>query len=362
MIRINFFVLFYIVFLLSLRSANASWLCKETSAVANGDYITTCGIASNSDLQKSRDLAFNAAESEFKRFCNPNPHCRDKEFKVEPMRVDCTQKDNIWTCYRALGFTILKEKKKNITVDIGHAKKDLKLKEMELQRLKDQLSILEKSKKIDDEVQKVQKSIAKYEADTILLKDKVSPESINGQEYNYVREKYDVSFKLSGLYYSFSSENIDYNIYGLGFKLEKRFFQRVGLNIGYEWGSNFKTTDDFPDNSTPNLSKAERGYTKVNKTSIGMTIYPYKNFYLSGEVGYINYETQFTTVQYTALGVKGSEKESTTTGKTNFQKVAIGYDSLADTSRGTGFFFEIGALKDDSKTNPHLGLGINLGF
>ena len=355
-------IILILTFLVGFNSIASNWLCKETSAVADKNFITTCGIASNTDLQKSRDLAFKAAENEFYRFCNPSPHCRDNEFKVEPMRVDCSQKGNVWTCYRALGFTLLDLKKRNVVVDIYQTKKDLELKEIELQKLKEHLATLEKSKKVDDQIVEVQKNIAKYEADTILLKNKVSPESIKRQEYNYIRENYDVSFKLSSLYYSFSSEGVDYNNYGIGLMFEKRFFQRIGFNIGYEWGADFKATNDFPSNSTPNSSEVERGYTKVNKTSIGMTIYPYENFYLSGEVGYINYETQFTTVQYTALGIKGREKESSTTGKTNFQKVAIGYDSLADTSKGTGFFFEIGALKDESKINPHVGLGINLGF
>jgi hypothetical protein len=343
-------------------NAEASWLCKETAAVANGDSITTCGIASDKDQQKARDKAFESAKEEYFRFCDPSPNCRDYEFKVEPMRVDCTNKDMTWTCYRALGFTVLKQKKKNISVDIEKTKKELTLKENQLEKLKKRLSILEKSKKVDDELLAVKNKIIEFEADTITLKDKVSPSSMKDQQYKYIRDQYDISFKLSTLYYSFSTSDQDFNLYGIGLKLEKRFFKKIGLNIGYEWGSDFNAQDDFKSNSIPNSTKTEIGITKVNKASIGVTVYPYKSFYLSGELGTIDYETQSTTASYTALGVKGSERKSFSKGTVSFQKIAIGYDSLADNNQGTGFYYEIGALKSESEVSPNINIGINFGF
>jgi hypothetical protein len=215
---------------------------------------------------------------------------------------------------------------------------------------------------VNDEVVQVRNQIASHEAATISLEDRVAPTSIENQNYSYIRDKFDVSLKLSSLYYSFESDQHKFNIFGLGIKLEKRFFKRIGLSIGYEWGSDFNKQDEFQSNSTPSSTKTEIGITKSNKTSLGLTFYPYQNFYLSGEVGKINYETESTTANYTILGVKGSESKSISKGTLNFQKIAIGYDSLADQKDDMGFYFEVGILKQGSITYPHMSTGINIGF
>jgi len=61
---------------------------------------------------KARKDALNAAFDEFDHVCRDSIDCRDYEKVIEPMRTECIRgKDQIYTCYRAMDFTITNTKK-----------------------------------------------------------------------------------------------------------------------------------------------------------------------------------------------------------------------------------------------------------
>ena len=102
---------FFLILLASLTShpalAEDQWFCKEGASRMLGEVMESCGIAKSADEAEARKKALDGAFEEFDRICRESANCRDYEKTVEPMRTECIKgKDDQFTCYRALDFTI----------------------------------------------------------------------------------------------------------------------------------------------------------------------------------------------------------------------------------------------------------------
>jgi hypothetical protein len=93
-------------------SAEDQWFCREGASRSLGDVLETCGIGKSKEEATARKSALDAAFDEFDRICKESVTCRDYEKTVVPMRTECLQsKDEQFTCYRAVDFTVTSQKK-----------------------------------------------------------------------------------------------------------------------------------------------------------------------------------------------------------------------------------------------------------
>jgi hypothetical protein len=92
--------------------AEDQWFCREGASRLLGDVMESCGIGKSPDEGTARKNALDGAFEEFDRICRESANCRDYEKTVVPMRTECIQgKDQAFTCYRALDFTVTTQKK-----------------------------------------------------------------------------------------------------------------------------------------------------------------------------------------------------------------------------------------------------------
>jgi hypothetical protein len=92
--------------------AEDQWFCREGASRLLGDVMESCGIGKSPDEATARKNALDGAFEEFDRICRESANCRDYEKTVVPMRTECIQgKDQAFTCYRALDFTVTTQKK-----------------------------------------------------------------------------------------------------------------------------------------------------------------------------------------------------------------------------------------------------------
>ena len=105
-------LLFVFCFPFQTAFAEDQWFCKEGASRQLGEVLESCGIAKSKDEAEARKKALDGAFEEFDRICRESANCRDYEKTVEPMRTECIKgKDEQFTCYRALDFTVTHQKK-----------------------------------------------------------------------------------------------------------------------------------------------------------------------------------------------------------------------------------------------------------
>lgn len=99
-----------LVMLANSALAGENWLCKEATSVRRGNDIEACGVATSTDLNKAKNMAFDNAKSEFNKVCGSSGDCYGHQISVNPKRTTCDTFNGAYTCYRLLEFNIGKMK------------------------------------------------------------------------------------------------------------------------------------------------------------------------------------------------------------------------------------------------------------
>ena len=98
----------FIVFL-SLQ-AHADWFCTEGSGRrVSENSFEICGVAEDQTESLARALAFDAAKTEFTKFCTEDVKCKTSSKSLELKRTECKKSPTGYKCYRMLEYTLTVE-------------------------------------------------------------------------------------------------------------------------------------------------------------------------------------------------------------------------------------------------------------
>lgn len=366
--------LIFIILLTMAVEVRGEWLCKDASSVSYGNSILACGVGSDVDLQKARDISRESAVKEFNRLCSLSK-CKEYESIVIPKRTDCHNKNGTYQCYRALEFQILSTLKKDIVVDVAHVNSLIKNKEAELRELETALVSLESLNRLDKKVaiakekkEQLESKLDQLSSESIELEQKINHEVIENQAYKYTHLLYKHNLRVGINYHGYKFSNSDEVNLGVNLSYEWRPFYYIGLVLGYTWGGDFngdllRSDGDVPPDGPSNSTQTFKGEMKFSETSVGLIMYPqFHGLYFKGQIGFLEAEREQYSVDYGPLGTRLSTSSTKITYNEKSYSILIGLDRRED-YKGFGWFVELGAgsLGGDSVV-PVGQVGLNFGF
>lgn len=335
-------LIFIIVLCLPL-CAHAEWLCREASSSADDNIFYSCGVSTSKNLYDARKDSLIHAKEEFKAFCDESSHCKNNEYIITPMRTDCNQSDDTYTCYRGLKYRILDKKRDYSNISISELKEDIEKKEQLLQTLNQKLDGLNQIKELDSKIEKFE-DIDNLELNIGKLQSKLNywPKGKAGIQLFYLQ-----------IPFSYSNDAL----FGIGPEYERLIFKDIigiKLNVSYLMG--LSTKDDLPERGTANTSSNPDYHShKGIDANISLPIH-IKYITLAPKFGHTSVSYKSTTKSYNNFGVALNELSIRQKFDDNYVGLNLRYNNK--------FFFDIEPRKytKSNKTIIKIGLGINIDF
>jgi len=322
----------FLVVIIANNGNATDWLCTGTASTRHGKVYTVCGVGEALSLQIARDKSLESAQREFRSLCQASTDCRSYEAIARPMRTECRQRDDIYSCYRAVEFKITNISKKDIEVDLVSIKAKVAEKEIELTSLRGMLRAKKRLHSIEQNLQ-----LAKAELELSQLQEKQSPARALESGYSVKRYKthVDLGFNASQIAVG------DKSVVGLGFSiaLERTLIDDlVGLRVSWQNSTEPKadSLEDQPNTGPPSTSTIFD--TGVDSSSFSLSIPFYlSSWYVGPTIGRSSIKFDRKTIEFGIIGIANTTNVENIKSKTNYYGAEFGYVSKPDYYSGLGW-------------------------
>jgi hypothetical protein len=280
----------------------ADWFCKEATSKAMGNTFYACGHSLAKSLTEARENSLRAAKREFESFCSDSSNCKGNAYTMSPLRTDCTQVGESYSCHRGLEYTVLDKKNHSINIDRDELASRIEDKEMELTKLREDAAKVRHLEEVERKIKSMKSTNPQVSGPTNLKKD--LPE----QDLGIYSQG--ASLKIVGIGTPLKDDDTEKaeetTLGGLGTEYDINLWRAISARFSLSWIFGSDETKEKDRGLANSKSKTEFHSHSGGDGNFALPL-TFGNFTFSPLIGYLTVSYKSTQYVYNEYGV-GLEK------------------------------------------------------